>query len=447
MGHIQFPKSFIWGTASSSYQIEGSPLADGASPSIWHAFSHKPGKTHNGDTGDIACDHYNRYPEDIGHMKELGINAYRFSVNWPRVVPEPGKVNEQGLAFYNKLVDALLANGINPYLTLFHWETPQWLEDKGGFVTREAVDHFLFYSETMFSALGDRVKKWITVNEPMVYSFYGYGLGKMAPGYKFNLKRLFHATHHLLLAHAETCSLYKTFSSGTEEHIGIAENQIWIRPSRSDNGKDKETAELMDSVLNRFYIDPVINGTYPEIALSKVGKFMPAGFEQDLSRMTAPFDFIGINYYTKQDYRFAPLAPYFHQKEVPDSRGKRSAMWDIYPEGIYNLLKRVKEKYGNIPCYITENGYPLVEAGEPVIEDDDRIEYLSNHIKAAHQAMEEGVQLKGYFHWTLMDNFEWHLGNAMRFGLIRVDFFNQERRWKKSAHWYKKLVETGKLET
>jgi len=442
MKSLKFPENFIWGTATASYQIEGHPLADGAAPSIWHTFTHKKGKIKNNDNGDIACDHYHRYPEDIEEMKKLGIDAYRFSMSWSRIIPEPGKINQKGLDFYQELTDKLLKAGITPFCTLFHWDTPQWLQDQGGFASRESVNHFLYYGEQVFRTLGDRIKNWITINEPMVYTLMGYGTGEMAPGKRFDLKGLFHSIHHLLFSHAELCRLCKAEVESSS--IGIAEAQVWIRPAQPGKEKDILASEIMDNLINKTFIDPILFGKYPAIILEKAARFLPKTFISELEKMTAPFDFVGINYYMKQDYRFNLLSPVFHAKETPDPHAQRSAMWEIYPDGLYNLLMRLKEGYGNPVCYITENGYPRIDEKEP-FEDMDRIEYLNSHIRMAHKALENGSRLKGYFHWSLMDNFEWHHGYSMRFGLIHVDFTSLERKWKKSAYWYRDLVTSGEL--
>ncbi|NOY08784.1 MAG: beta-glucosidase [Spirochaetes bacterium] len=442
MGIKAFSDDFLWGTATASYQIEGSPLADGASPSIWHKFSHIPGKTKNNENGDTACDHYHRYEEDIDNLVKLGVKAYRFSIAWPRIIPEPGTINRKGIDFYKRIIDRLLKHNIEPFITLFHWDTPLWLEKLGGFRKRESVDHFLFYGETLFKEFGDRVKHWISVNEPMVYTISGYVIGDMAPGYKRDLRGLFHAAHHLLLSHSRLADALHGFSKGAV--IGIAEAQVWVRPFKSGSERDKRAADLMDKLINRLYMDPVTTGGYPEKLLAKAGRYMPAGFEKDLEGMKNTCDFIGINYYTSQSYRYSLFTPMIHAKEMQTPGCKRSAMWEIYPDGIYNLLKRVKDEYNNIPCYITENGFPLNDKGRSdLLDDAERIEYLKDHIRKVMQAHKEGVNVKGYFLWSLMDNFEWNHGYDMRFGIIRVDFKTLKRSWKKSAYWYQNIIKTG----
>jgi beta-glucosidase len=443
MNELIFPGDFAWGTATASYQIEGHPLADGAAQSIWHEFSHKPGNTHSGDTGDVACDHYHRYPEDIGHMKDLGIGVYRFSAAWPRIIPEPGKINRKGIDFYSRLTDALLEAGIEPMCTLFHWDAPVWLEEIGGFTSRESVDHFLLYAETMFTYLGDRIKRWISINEPMVFTVNGYHTGEFAPGHKFDLNGLFRAAHFLLLAHAESVRMCRDKVKGGS--LGIAEAQVYISPSRGGNERDIRAALTMDAIANRLYIDPIFRGVYPELVLRSAEKRLPEGWDKDLSRMKEPGDFVGINYYMKRSYKYAWYMPLTHAvlKDTPGA--ERSEMWEVYPEGLYLLLKRLKEEYGNPPCWITENGYPLPEEDGPVLDDEPRIRYLERHIAQVHRALAEGVDVRGYLAWSLLDNFEWNLGNRMRFGLIRTDFETLERSWKRSAYWYRDLVSSGRL--
>ncbi len=443
MENFEFPRDFLFGTATASYQIEGHPLADGASPSVWHDFSHRRGKTANGDTGDIACDFYHRYPEDIQHMKDMGCNTFRFSVSWPRIVPEPGNINQKGLDFYSKVVDELLEKGIKPMCTIFHWDAPRWLAEKGGFVNRDSVEHARFYAETLFRALGDRVKLWVSVNEPMVYAVYGYLLGISPPGKKLKIKKYLHVAHHLLLAHAE---ITRTFHSEKKDgKIGIAENQIWMWPTRQDHEKDRAAAKRMDDFVNRMYIDPLFFGTYPESIIATAGKKFPAGFERDLPEMKEPGDFIGLNYYMRQRYTHAPLVPFMKarvkSRKKPELKQDWSALWEIYSPGLLSLLMRLKDEYGNPECYITENGFPLPEEdGNPIFEDEQRITYLRNHLQEVSRAADKGVNVKGYYAWSLMDNFEWSFGNDMRFGLIRTDFESLERKWKRSAHWYKEII-------
>jgi beta-glucosidase len=430
---------FLWGVATSSYQIEGQPLADGAAPSNWHRFSHRRGKIHNNDNGDLACDHYRRWPEDVQHLAGLGVGAYRFSVAWPRIVPEPGRVNSQGLAFYDRLVDALLERGIRPLVTIFHWDLPAWLEDRGGFTRPEALEHLDFYGQTLFRALGDRVQLWNTINEPLSVAAYGYLYGTHPPGRRLRLRQCLAVSHHLLLGHARLVRLFRQM--GGDGAIGITEAQIWVQPLDPADSRDVAAAERMDQLANRLYIDPLFFGRYPEWVQRRAGRLLPRGFERDLAAMREPGDFVGITYYLRQSYRHALLVPLLGAREAPTPGARRSAMWEIFPEGLYRLLMRLKQEYGNPPVYITENGYPLPERpGADPLDDTERIEFLESHIDQALKARAEGADLRGYFVWSLLDNLEWELGYDMRFGLIRVDFATQKRAWRKSAYWYRERI-------
>jgi beta-glucosidase len=437
--NVPVPKNFLWGAATASYQVEGHPLADGACPSNWHRFAHRKGRIQDGSTGDVACDHYHRWPEDIRHMKELGLGAYRFSIAWPRVVPEPGRLNPKGLEFYDRLVDGLLEAGIRPFATLFHWDLPAWLEDRGGFTHRESVEHLEFYAGAVFAALGDRVKNWITINEPVSYALMGYLFGEYPPGLRWHPRPAFAVSHHLLLAHAR---LVRTLRQSVRQgKIGIANHQLYVTPLRPGHPGDVRAARLVDAAANRLYMEPLFLGRYPEEAVQRFGRFLPRGWEKDLQAMREPGDFLGINYYNRASYRAATLLPLLHGREVPTPGTQRSAMWDVDPEGLRVLLARVREEYGNPPVYITENGYPLPESpGADPLEDGERIEYLEAHIGEALRAAREGSDLRGFFVWTLLDNFEWQYGNAMRFGLIRVDFASGQRSWRRSASWYRDLI-------
>ncbi len=433
------PEDFLWGAATSSYQIEGHPLADGAAPSNWHRFAHRRGRIRGNDNGDLACDHYRRWMEDVGHMAELGLGAYRFSVAWPRVVPEPGRVNARGLDFYDRLVDALLEKGTGPFATLFHWDLPAWLEDRGGFTRRGAVEHLEFYGQALFRALGDRVRHWITINEPVSVAACGYLYGTHAPGLRGRVRQCLAVNHHLLLGHARLVRLFR--QSGGAGEIGISEHQIWLRPLDPADPRDLAASGRMDAFANRLYIDPLFFGRYPPEVLRRAGRRLPRGFERDLAEMREPGDFLGLNYYAGQSTRHAPLVPILGAREAPTPGARRSVMWEIAPEGLYQLLLRLKREYGNPPVYLTENGYPeLEQPGTDPLDDGERIEYLESHIAQALKARSEGVDLRGYFVWSLLDNFEWELGYGMRFGLIRVDFATQERSWRKSAHWYRERI-------
>lgn len=439
---LTFPAGFLWGAATASYQIEGHPLEDGAAPSIWHVFAHRPGKVRGGHHGDLACDHYHRWPEDIRHMKELGLSAYRFSVSWSRVMPEPGRVNAAGLDFYDRLVDGLLEAGIRPFVTVFHWDAPLWLEKRHGFRRREAADHLAAYGTALFRRLGDRVQDWITLNESVAYAVNGYILGVHAPGYRNHLRGMFQATHHLLLGHGRLVGLCRDLVPGAR--VGIAQAAIAIRPADPADRRDREAADTMDTLLNRMHFDPILLGGYPERVTRRFGRFLPDRYQEDLPAMHPALDFVGINYYMIQTYRHARFSLLTRARQVATPGARRSAMWEYQPEGFLQVLRDLRERYGNPECYITENGYPLPESeGRDPLEDDERIEYLRGHLQAVRRAMDGGSNVRGYFAWSLLDNFEWDLGYDMRFGLIRVDFTTLERAWRKSAFWYRDLIRGG----
>ena len=439
-----FPPTFTWGTATAAYQIEGSPLADGACPTNWHEFTHRPRTVHDGTNGDVACDHYSRYREDIGHMKRLGVGAYRFSVGWGRIMPEPGRINEKGADFYLRLVDALLEAGIEPWITIFHLEEPAWLSRQGGFARRSAVDHLVELGSLLFRRLGDRVRHWITVNEPTIYAYCGYLTGEFPPGRKLALRPMLACSHNLLLAHARLCAAWR--DTGRDGMIGLAHHAVWVDPARSGNRRDEEAAALMDDLANRTVLDPLFLGSYPARVLGRLGRLLPRTLEGDLAELRSPGTYVGINYYARNRYRWSLFTPLLHAVEVTASASRRSAMWEIYPEGLFLTLDRLRTEYGNPPSVVTENGFPLPEtAGKDPLDDAPRIEYLAEHVRALGRAIAEGADCRGYFHWSLLDNFEWNQGLAMRFGLVRTDFQTQERAWKKSAWWYRDLVKANSL--
>jgi len=442
MENGRFPPDFTWGASTASYQIEGFPLEDGACPSNWHAFTHRIGRIVDSTSGDLACDHYHRYREDVAILKELGVKAYRFSVAWPRIFPQPGRLNPKGLSFYKRLVDELLRAGVEPWITVFHWDMPDWLERTGGFTNRESVDRLVDYGTALFQALGDRVKSWITVNEPMVYATMGYVMGDFPPGRRNDLRGMYRSSHHLLLAHARLVEAFPSLVRGGR--VGIAQHQIRILPRDPGRPGDRAAARTMDEAINRFYMDPLVHGAYPAGLMRRMARFLPRGWERDLPSMKRLGDYVGLNYYTRRIFSRSVLQPYTRAREYQDSAAAKSAMWDIWPQGIYDLLMRMKTEYGNPPCYVTENGFPLVEReGRDPLEDPERIGYLRAHIAKVGEAMRDGADCRGYFVWSLLDNFEWNLGLTMRFGLIRTDFITMERAWKRSARWYGGLIARG----
>lgn len=448
MKNVNFPDGFIWGAATSSYQIEGAWNEDGKGESVWDAICHASKKIKNGDTGDIACDHYHRYKEDVQLMKEMGLNAYRFSISWPRIFPTGrGKINHKGIEFYDKLVNELVANGIEPFITLYHWDLPLEFNKIGAWESREVVDAYVEYASFMFNHFGDRVKKWITFNEPLVFAvwfnFLGlYGKKDIAAGMR--------ATHLVNLAHAKAIEAYR-LSDHSDGQIGTTLNLNSIYPT-TDSALDIEAVKIVDGITNRWYLDPVFKAEYPSDTLTLLEKFF--GFssipEEDLQLLKDnPMDFIGINNYSctrvslekpikKSTDFYKLILPKRAEKGVEVSE----VGWEVYPDGLYDLLKRVDKDYSSPLIYITENGMACKDSKivDNIVQDDDRLSYLQRYFDAANRALNEGVNLKGYFVWSLMDNFEWVEGYSKRFGLIRVNYETQERLWKKSSLWYRDVI-------
>ncbi|HET9226959.1 MAG TPA: GH1 family beta-glucosidase [Thermoanaerobaculia bacterium] len=443
MSDRRFPEGFLWGAATSAYQIEGSPLADGAGPSIWQRFSHSPGLTKNGETGDVACDHYRRYEEDVRLMRDLGLNAYRFSVSWSRVLPEgKGRVNQGGLDFYRRLVDALLANGIQPNVTLYHWDLPAALDDRGGWLNPDIAGWFAEYASVMFKALDDRVQMWATLNEPWVVTDGGYLHGALAPGHK-NLFEAPIASHNLLRAHASAVQVYRAEG---KHRIGLVVN-IEPKDPASDRPEDLAAVARADAYMNRQYLDPVIHGRYPKEMKEIFGEAWPDFPQSDLDHIRQPLDFLGINYYTRSVTCNDPNALPVRAGRVRQTRHAYTETdWEVYPPGLTNTLVWIKENYGDLPLYVTENGSafydpPTVDGGE--LFDPLRVDYLRRHLLAAHDAMQKGVDLRGYFAWSLLDNFEWSLGYSKRFGIVHVDFETLRRTPKASARLYSEVIRSG----
>ena len=446
MAICRFPDDFVWGCATASYQIEGSPLADGAGESIWHRFSHTPGKIKDGSTGDVADDHYRRYMEDIELMRWLGLDAYRFSIAWPRIFPADEKgINQRGLDFYERLVDGLLDAGIAPFVTLYHWDLPGWADDRGGWPNRDCAYWYADYAEIIFRRLGDRVQSWITLNEPWVSAFLGYLVGIHAPGHT-NLQEAVTTSYNLLLAHGLAVERFR--KTGLAGQIGITLNMSDTIPASASEA-DKAAAVLMDGYLNRWFIEPVCKGCFPAdmvTAYERLGLQLPDFSQDDLAIMSAPTDFLGLNYYSVQTVAAQDEFPGFRAAPPPE-RPLNPMGWEMEPEGLYNLLTRLHKEYTQGPLYITENGYPLRDApGQTDLDDQPRIDYIRDHLLASWRAMQQGVPLKGYFVWSLMDNFEWAEGYGPRFGIIRVDYDTQKRTPKRSAHWYKNVIASNAVE-
>jgi beta-glucosidase len=437
---IEFPRDFLWGAATSAYQVEGSPLADGAGPSNWHRFSHTPGRVHDGETGDVACDHYRRYADDVALMRSLGINAYRFSVSWSRVMPRGrGAPNPAGIDFYDRLVDALLANGIEPMVTLYHWDLPAALDDLGGWLNPEVANWFAEYAAVMFRKLDGRVKLWATLNEPWVSTDAGYLHGVHAPGHRSPFEAPF-ASHRLLLAHAEAV---RTYRAEGRHRIGLVVN-LEPKYAASDDAEDLAATARADAYMNRQYLDPVFLGRYPEELAEVFGEAWPRWPADDLTLIREPIDFLGINYYTRSVTRFDPRAWPLRAAPVPQKRATHTETgWEVWAPGLTQVLTWVKERYGNPPIYVTENGAAFFDP--PSLDGDRvadplRVDYLRKHLGAVHAAIAHGVDVRGYFVWSLLDNFEWSHGYSKRFGIVHVDFETQTRTPKDSAFFYADVI-------
>ena len=438
----RFPDGFLWGAATSAYQIEGSTLADGAGPSIWYRFSHSAGRTANGETGDVACDHYRRYADDVALMRGLGLNAYRFSVSWSRVLPEGrGRVNPAGLAFYDRLVDALLAAGIAPNVTLYHWDLPAALDDRGGWLNPDVAHWFADYARVMFDKLDDRVEMWATLNEPWVVTDGGYLHGAIAPGHR-NLFEAPIATHNLLRAHASAVDAYR--AAGTHR-IGIVVN-LEPKYAASASAEDQAATRRADAYMNRQYLDPLLLGAYPDEMREIFGEAWPDHPAAELEYLKQPIDFVGVNYYTRSVTSDNPAAWPVRAARVEQPRhAYTETSWEVFPAGLTDTLKWLTGRYGRIPLYVTENGAAFYDPPQPIeghIDDPLRVAYYRSHLRAAHAALCQGVDLRGYYAWSLLDNYEWSLGYSKRFGIVHVDYVTQQRTPKASARFYAEVIRT-----
>ncbi len=440
-----FPKGFLWGTSTASYQIEGATDKDGRGETTWDRFSHTPGTIYQNQDGDLACDHYHLWKEDVKIMEFIGLNAYRFSIAWSRIFPEgKGFLNIKGINFYKELIDTLLSKNIKPVITLYHWDLPQALEDKGGWINRDTAKYFSEYANLMFKTFKEENIIWITLNEPWVNAFLGYGFGVHAPG-KRDMKGAFIAGHNLLLAHGLAVQAF--LENGTKGEIGIALNLSSVYPAR-DTSEDKEAVQIQDSFTNRWFLDPIFYGKYPENiwGILEKNKWDFNYSPDDFKIINLPTNFIGVNYYTRAIVEKDFENPYLGIKHVPSENEKTEMGWEIYPKGLYDLLIRLNRDYPK-PIYITENGAAFNDVLDgDRIKDDKRINYLREHIKEAYNAIRDGVDLMGYFVWSLMDNFEWAHGYSKRFGIVYVDYATQRRILKDSAYFYKRVIENNGLE-
>lgn len=440
----RFPDGFLWGAATSSYQIEGAVREDGRGPSIWDTFSHTPGKTDSGDTGDIAVDHYHRWHLDVSMMRDLGLPAYRFSTAWPRVIPGGvGPRNPAGLDFYDRLVDGLLEAGIEPWATLYHWDLPQALGDKGGLTNRDVGDAFETYTAVLTERLGDRVKNWITINEPFVAGFLGYWFGMHAPGETSRAAGLA-AVHNLLRMHGKAVDVIR--DTVPDGRAGITLNLTSVY-TLGDSDADLEEVRKSDGLSNRWFLDPVFKGSYPEEMVEEFGDDMPEVQDDDLALMSRDTDFLGINYYTPTYVKAGSESSWTDPSVAPDY--ERTAMdWLVEPRGLRDLLVRIHQDYQAPAIYVTENGAAFDDE-RPMdgrVRDPRRVAYFYGHLGACHDAIQEGVPLKGYFAWSLMDNFEWAEGYSKRFGIVYVDYSTQERTPKDSARWYSRVIEENAIQ-
>lgn len=446
MSTLAFPKNFTWGVATSAYQIEGAWNEDGRGVSIWDTFSHTPGKVVHNENGDVAADHYHRWKEDIALLSEMGIKAYRFSTAWPRILPDDtGKVNKKGLDFYDRIVDELLKRKIEPYVCLFHWDLLQALQDKGGWPNRDTTTAFAEYARVVAGRLGDRVNVWFTHNEPWVAAFVGYFLGDHAPGKK-DIGAAVKSLHHILLSHGLAADAIHAEVKRSVK-IGITLNLNPVDPAM-DSKKDQEAAERVDMFMNRIVLDPLLKGTSPiqESSMAKLltGKLIQDGDLEKIHQL----DILGVNYYSRAVIKHDPKFPVVNVAQVHPEGNEYSGMWEIYPEGMYKILKQVWNYQPTCELMVTENGIPVPDGVDfdGRVRDERRIRYLQSHIAQVHRAIEDGIPVKGYFHWSLMDNFEWALGYGPRFGLVYVDFETQKRIIKDSGRWFAKVIEKNAIE-
>lgn len=453
---LRFPDGFVWGVATASYQIEGAVAEDGRTPSIWDTFSHTPGKVMNGDTGDVAVDHYHRMESDVALMAELGIAAYRFSVAWPRIVPSAsGQVNQRGLDFYSRLVDALLTHGITPVPTLYHWDLPQWLQDQGGWLSRRTPHRFAEYADVVGRALGDRLGLVSTLNEPWCSAFLGHATGHHAPGMTSQSAALV-AAHHLNLAHGlGTSALRATLAPSAQVMLTL--NPAYAIPA-TGSAADRDAARSVDAVANRIFLDPVFRGQYPADLVEDTAALTDWSFvhDGDLEAIMMPPDVLGVNYYTPAVIEAAGSSSGVElwpgttaALAIAQDSPQTGIGWHIDADSFTALLLNLGEVSPGTPLMVTENGaaYADVVDAAGLVRDVDRTAYLHQHLAAVHRAIELGVDIRGYFAWTLMDNFEWAWGFSQRFGLFHVDFETLSRSPKQSAHWFREVVASNAVPT
>jgi beta-glucosidase len=449
MERADFPEDFVWGTATAAYQVEGAVREGGRGPSIWDTFTRRPGAIADGSNGDVAVDHYRRYPADIDLMSDLGMGAYRFSISWSRIQPTgTGVANTAGVDFYRRLAESLLEKGITPWATLYHWDLPQTLEDAGGWMNRDTANRFADYVAVTADALGDLIPNWITLNEPWCSAFLGYASGEHAPG-RWEGTRAARAAHHLLLAHGGGLAAIR--AARPDARAGITLNLYSVVPA-SELREDIDAARRIDGLANRLFLEPILTGAYPADVLDDLGEsewFAEHASGPDLAAISAPIDFLGVNYYSRHTTA-AGGSPAVHSSNpgsesvrfIDTGAAKTEMGWEIHPDGLLDVLRMANASAPELPLYITENGSAYPDRIEPdgSVDDPDRLRYLRLHLDAARRAVEEGLPLRGYFAWSLMDNFEWAWGFSRRFGLVYVDYATQSRTPKSSARWIAALL-------
>jgi beta-glucosidase len=428
-----FPPAFTWGVATSAYQIEGGATADGRGPSIWDTFTHTPGKITDASSGDVACDHYHRYAEDVDIIASLNVDAYRFSIAWPRVQPDgSGAWNEAGFDFYSRLLDKLAEKSIAAHVTLYHWDLPQALEDKGGWLNRDTAKHFAAYAAEVARRFGNRVATIATHNEPWCTANLGYGTGQFAPGIA-NPAAAVSASHQLLLSHGLAMQAMR--AQNVSAKLGIVLNQ-WTADPATDSTADIKAAEVEWARSVEWFMDPIFKGSYPQLALDNIDCSLLFIHENDFKDIRQPIDFLGVNYYFR-----AYVSTENPPRKPPCDLGVTDMGWEVYPQGLTELLVKLHGQYQLPPVYITENGMAVPDREEGGrVQDQPRIDYLKMHLAALHDAMDAGVNVQGYFYWSLLDNFEWNSGYLRRFGLVHVDYDTQQRTLKDSAHWYRNFI-------
>jgi len=433
MSDPKIPADFLWGAAAAAYQIEGAANVDGRGESIWDRFSATPGKVRSGESGAVACDFYNRFPDDIGLMEELGLDAFRFSVSWPRILPEGrGHVNPAGLDFYDRLVDALLESEIEPFLTLYHWDLPQALEDEGGWRARSTAEAFVEYAAVVAERLGDRVRNWTTHNEPWVVAWIGHEMGRHAPGLRSEAAAVA-VSHHLLLSHGLAVPVIR--AAAPDARVGIVLD-LWQTYPASDSPEDTAAALRVDGEHNRWFLDPVFRGEYPDDLPERNAIVAPLIHDGDLETIAAPIDFLGVNNYSRAIIAAGPEGP----RPVRNPEARYTEMeWEVFPDGLRAVLVRVANEYGPAEIYVTENGASFgdVRGHDGRVHDPERTEYLAGYLDAVGRAIAEGAPVRGYFVWSLLDNFEWAEGYSKRFGIVYVDYPTLERVPKDSFYWYR----------